>query len=391
MQDSNARSCCSPMTALESPPPHSQLRKSLEDEPLKPTAKTKPTLVVVGGGPAGSIIARYFDKYYPDLVHVVLVDPKEVSRATEPADRALRLRRCASVAVPLSLCPSSWMRPLAEAALARSLVRQYFEYTPLVLRAAVMAQKEYQERMRVLHTEYIRHGTHVMEPCQEVCRGYVKVGSSPERSSIIPFDYCVICTVSIIRSLLTSSPLFSSHLVLSSSLPPPFLLPSSSLPPPLLTPPHLTSPLRARAPTTRMGSRHTRPRSSTACASTRASDSASPPPSACSSSAAAWWQRRWQGRSAVCRPLCHSLLPLLSSTLVCHLPPPPPLLSSPPPSLAHLSSPRLPPPPLLRSSPPPCSAAGPRRLPEQGAHHRLPLDAPPPSGPHSARDGHAAL
>ena len=44
---------------------------------LKGVGKARRTVVVVGGGIAGSFTARWFDRYYQDRFDTILVDPKE--------------------------------------------------------------------------------------------------------------------------------------------------------------------------------------------------------------------------------------------------------------------------------------------------------------------------
>jgi len=45
--------------------------------PLKGVGKARRTVIVVGGGIAGSFTARWFDRYYKDRFDTILVDPKE--------------------------------------------------------------------------------------------------------------------------------------------------------------------------------------------------------------------------------------------------------------------------------------------------------------------------
>ena len=115
--------------------------------PLKSVGKARRTVVVVGAGLAGSFTARWFDRYYHDKLDTILVDPKE-----------------------------------------------YHEITFMTLRATVQNSREFQNKMRVPHSDYVVHGQVVVEQCQEVALDHIKVGSSGKDLHVIPFDYLFIST-----------------------------------------------------------------------------------------------------------------------------------------------------------------------------------------------------
>ena len=115
--------------------------------PLKGVGKARRTVVVVGGGLAGSFTARWFDRFYHDRLDTILVDPKE-----------------------------------------------YHEITFMTLRATVQDNPEFQKRMRCMHKDYVVHGQVVVEQCQEVALDHIKVGSSGKDLHVIPFDYLFIST-----------------------------------------------------------------------------------------------------------------------------------------------------------------------------------------------------
>lgn len=50
--------------------------------PLKGVGKARRTVIVVGGGIAGSFTARWFDRFYHDRLDTILVDPKEYHEIT---------------------------------------------------------------------------------------------------------------------------------------------------------------------------------------------------------------------------------------------------------------------------------------------------------------------
>ena len=113
------------------------LRKAVSEAgPLRNVGKARRTVVVVGGGIAGSLIGRWLDKHHSETLHTVLVDPKE-----------------------------------------------YHELTLMMLRAVVNDSDDFQRRVRCPHTEYIRNGTFVQESCQEVAPDHIKVGSSGQSPS----------------------------------------------------------------------------------------------------------------------------------------------------------------------------------------------------------------
>ena len=114
---------------------------------LRTIGKARRTVVVVGGGIAGSLIARWFDRHHSEKLHVVLVDPKE-----------------------------------------------YHECTLLMLRAVIHDGDDFQRRVRCPHTEYVRNGTFIMDSCQEVAPDHIKVGSSATESSVVPFDFLILAT-----------------------------------------------------------------------------------------------------------------------------------------------------------------------------------------------------
>ena len=103
------------------------------------------TVIVVGGGIAGSFTARWFDRFYHDRLDTILVDRKE-----------------------------------------------YHEITFMTLRATVQDNNGFQKRMRVPHKNYVAHGQVVVEQCQEVALDHIKVGSSGKDLHVIPFDYLFI-------------------------------------------------------------------------------------------------------------------------------------------------------------------------------------------------------
>ena len=79
--------------------------------PHKGVGKARRTVVVVGGGIAGSFTARWFDRYYQDRFDTILVDPKE-----------------------------------------------YHEITFMTLRGTVQNSTDFQKRMRVMHKDYVVNG-----------------------------------------------------------------------------------------------------------------------------------------------------------------------------------------------------------------------------------------
>lgn len=115
--------------------------------PLKGIGKARRTVIVVGGGIAGSFTARWFDRFYHDRLDTILVDPKE-----------------------------------------------YHEITFMTLRATVQDNNGFQKRMRVPHRDYVAHGQVVIEQCQEVAPDHIKVGSSGKDLHVIPFDYLFLST-----------------------------------------------------------------------------------------------------------------------------------------------------------------------------------------------------
>ena len=114
---------------------------------LRTIGKARRTVVVVGGGVAGSLIARWFDRHHNEKLHVVLVDPKE-----------------------------------------------YHECTLAILRAVIHDGEDFQRRVRCPHAEYVRNGTFIMDSCQEVAPDHIKVGSSAAESSVVPFDFLILAT-----------------------------------------------------------------------------------------------------------------------------------------------------------------------------------------------------
>jgi NADH dehydrogenase FAD-containing subunit len=129
----------------------SELRSAVgRAAPNKSVGKARRTVVVVGGGIAGSLIARWFDRHHSDKLDLVLVDPKE-----------------------------------------------YHELTLMMLRAVVQTGDNFQRRVRCKHTEYVRNGTFIMDSCQEVAPDHIRVGSSAEESYVVPFDFLILSTGSV--------------------------------------------------------------------------------------------------------------------------------------------------------------------------------------------------
>lgn len=131
--------------------------------PLKQVGKARRTVVVLGGGLAGSFTARWFDRFHHDKLDTILVDPKE-----------------------------------------------YHEITFMTLRATVQDNPEFQQRMRVPHRDYVLHGQVVVEQCQEVALDHIKVGSTGKDLHVIPFDFLFISTgCHYAEAIKTSSPSLS--------------------------------------------------------------------------------------------------------------------------------------------------------------------------------------
>ncbi len=51
-----------------------------------------------------------------------------------------------------------------------------------------------QRRIRPRHSEYVRHGTVVVEPCQAVMADHIRVGSAGSDGTVLPFDYLIIAS-----------------------------------------------------------------------------------------------------------------------------------------------------------------------------------------------------
>ena len=100
---------------------------------LRSIGKARRTVVVVGGGIAGSLIARWLDRHHNEKLHVVLVDPKEYHECTllnrQPAQRREELVAQRDVYVWLRAV----VRPRANPA------RRKLYHAPWVHRGAVPA------------------------------------------------------------------------------------------------------------------------------------------------------------------------------------------------------------------------------------------------------------
>ena len=51
-----------------------------------------------------------------------------------------------------------------------------------------------QRQIRPRHSEYVRHGTVVVEPCQAVMADHIRVGSAGSDGTVLPFDYLIIAS-----------------------------------------------------------------------------------------------------------------------------------------------------------------------------------------------------
>ena len=79
------------------------------------------------------------------------------------------------------------------ASTSTSSTKEYHEYTPHVTRARV-STGDVQRRIRPRHSEYVRHGTVVVEPCQAVMADHIRVGSAGSDGTVLPFDYLIIAS-----------------------------------------------------------------------------------------------------------------------------------------------------------------------------------------------------